>query len=99
MTIHLDPVTVADKAVTSWYNEAGNYDYNDPGFSADTGHFTQVVWVSTTTLGGGYAIGSAVINGVTYNAFYSVCRYYPAGNVEGQFDDNVQPPKPGDSSP
>lgn len=98
-TANLDAATVADKAVTSWYNEASNYDYNNPGFSSDTGHFTQVVWVSTTTLGGGYAIGQATINGVVYNAFYSVCRYYPAGNVEGQFETNVQPPAPDDSSP
>ena len=28
-----------------------DYDYSNPGFSETTGHFTQVVWVSTTALG------------------------------------------------
>ena len=38
-------------AVSRWYNEVGQYDYRNPGFSLQTGHFTQVVWASTTELG------------------------------------------------
>ena len=98
-TNNLSPDAVANKAVASWFSESANYDYMKPGFSASTGHFTQVVWVSTTTLGCGYAIGTAVIDGTSYNAFYSVCRYTPAGNVAGNFPDNVQPPVPGKSTP
>jgi len=28
--------------VAAWYDEEKNYNYNNPGFSASTGHFTQV---------------------------------------------------------
>jgi glioma pathogenesis-related protein 2 len=29
-------------ATDIWYNEVVNYDYENPGFSIETGHFTQV---------------------------------------------------------
>lgn len=43
-TGNIDAKTLADQAVTSWYNEVSKYDYNTPVFSSTTGHFTQVVW-------------------------------------------------------
>jgi hypothetical protein len=36
-----------------WYGEIAKYDFRRGGFSMDTGHFTQVVWRSTTTIGCG----------------------------------------------
>ena len=30
------------RATTAFYNEVKKYDYNNPGFTAGTGHFTQV---------------------------------------------------------
>ena len=84
--------TLADKVVTSWYNEVLSYNYTNPGFSDKTGHFTQVVWKSSTQLGCGAAQGTATINGTKYNAFYLVCHYAPAGNVTGQFPNNVLKP-------
>ncbi|KAG0068225.1 hypothetical protein BGZ92_004933, partial [Podila epicladia] len=38
-------------AIIDWYNEAKDYDFNNPGFSGKTGHFTQVVWKATTSIG------------------------------------------------
>lgn len=34
-------------------DEASMYDYDNPNFSEETGHFTQLVWKNTTTVGCG----------------------------------------------
>jgi uncharacterized protein YkwD len=79
-------VVESPKVVKGWYDEERLYDYNNPGFSKDTGHFTQVVWKSTAQIGCGYKIGCG---GEWPNVW--VCQYNPAGNVIGQFADNVFP--------
>jgi uncharacterized protein YkwD len=87
-----DAATLAAQAVTSWYNEVADYDYNNPGFSGKTGHFTQVVWKGSTDVGCGAAEGEATIGGNTYTAVYVVCQYAPPGNFQGQFPQNVLEP-------
>eukprot|EP00878_Enallax_costatus_P017984 GHUV01018910.1.p1 GENE.GHUV01018910.1~~GHUV01018910.1.p1 ORF type:complete len:212 (-),score=47.21 GHUV01018910.1:642-1277(-) len=72
-------------AVDSFYQEVQNYNYNNPGFSMQTGHFTQLVWQATRHLGVG--IGRDSYNGRPLYVF----RYSPAGNVLGQFPSNVLP--------
>ncbi|XP_048580166.1 Golgi-associated plant pathogenesis-related protein 1 isoform X2 [Nematostella vectensis] len=67
-----------------WYDEIQKYRFNNPGFSSGTGHFTQVVWVGSQEMGVAKAVSK---NG----AHYAVARYYPAGNVIGQFPENVKP--------
>ncbi|KAF8884871.1 CAP domain-containing protein [Mucidula mucida] len=75
-------------AVDSWMSEASNYDYNNPVFSSDTGHFTQVVWKSTTSVA--CAVGQCAAGTIFGDASqYVVCRYPPPGNYEGQFAQNV----------
>ncbi|MBG1241578.1 CAP family protein [Nostoc sp. NZL] len=88
----VDPTTLGNGAVEDWYSEIKDYKYETPGFSSDTGHFTQVVWKGSTKLGCGAAQGTATIEGNKYNAFYVVCQYSPAGNGEGKFPDNVLKP-------
>lgn len=88
----IDPATLGNAAVKKWYDEVSAYDYNNPVFSGTTGHFTQVVWNNSTQLGCGAAQGTKTINGTNYNAFYVVCQYAPAGNVQGQFATNVLKP-------
>ena len=51
------------KATISWYNELFDpgYDFDKPGFSKGTGHFTQVVWDGSKKLGMGHGQGSTNI--------------------------------------
>lgn len=70
-------------AVDAWYSEIKYYNYNNPGFSEDTGHFTQLVWKSSTEVG----CGVKSCGGIWGD--YVVCSYNPAGNVIGEFPENV----------
>lgn len=70
-------------AVRNWYKESGLYNYNNPRFSIGTGHFTQLVWNSTNLIG----IGIATLG----NKKIVVADYYPPGNVENRFRQNVFP--------
>lgn len=73
-----------------WYDEVTLYNYSDPGFSDATGHFTQVVWLSTTALGCAYVQAQ---NDLSNNGYYYLsCEYSPPGNYIGQFEAEVEPP-------
>ncbi|CAN7988658.1 unnamed protein product, partial [Ixodes hexagonus] len=78
----------AKTPVDDWYNEIRSYDYAKPGFKSGTGHFTQVVWKSSTH------VGCAVSRSSFRNAYFVVCNYDPAGNYLGEFVKNVLRPKP-----
>ncbi|XP_028001865.1 Golgi-associated plant pathogenesis-related protein 1 isoform X1 [Eptesicus fuscus] len=75
---------VADR----WYNEIKNYNFQQPGFTSGTGHFTAMVWKNTKKMGVGKASASD-------GSSFVVARYFPAGNVvnQGFFEENVLPPK------
>lgn len=64
-------------AVNAWYAEEKEYDYKNPRYS----HFTQLVWRASSQLG-------CAVNDCGYMRFIS-CKYYPPGNVLGQFERNV----------
>jgi hypothetical protein len=81
-----DPVTLIKKSISLWYNEVAQYDFNNPGFSSATGHFTCLVWVASTKFGIGISINNAT------NEAYISFNTYPPGNVIGQFKQNVLPP-------
>ncbi|XP_028519627.1 uncharacterized protein LOC110254426 [Exaiptasia diaphana] len=81
-------IKTCEQAVERWYNEIKDYDYDNPGYGSKTGHFTQVVWKSSTKLGVGKATADA---GGGYKKTYIVAQYTPSGNVPGQFPDNVLP--------
>lgn len=69
------------------YNEVckPGYNFKNSGFSAGTGHFTQVVWKGSTDLGIGVATG----NKHGMKCTYIVARYRPAGNFMGRYQENV----------
>ena len=61
------------------------YNFASGGFSSGTGHFTQVVWKDSVKLGIGQ--GKATQNGM--QCIYVVGRYEIAGNMMGEFQDQV----------
>jgi pathogenesis-related protein 1 len=69
----------AQQAVMSWANEKNDYDYSTNTCSDVCGHYTQIVWRSTTHVG--CAIGSC--RSLTFGTSI-VCNYTPAGNVGNQ---------------
>lgn len=79
--------TSAVGAVDAWYNEITDYDYSKPDFSMTTGHFTQLVWKSTTQMGCAYRTCDNIYG------TYVVCEYNPPGNFLGQFGSEVAPLK------
>lgn len=79
----MEPCTSATKA---FYDEVKYYDYNNPGFSQKTGHFTQIVWKNTKQIGAAYATRRD-------GRFVLVIRYSPPGNYRYQFRQNVLPIK------
>uniref|UniRef100_A0A0K0DVX1 SCP domain-containing protein n=1 Tax=Strongyloides stercoralis TaxID=6248 RepID=A0A0K0DVX1_STRER len=77
--------SIANNIVKMWYDEVKYYDFNKPGFTSKTGHFTQLVWKNSKQVG----FGITEKNGIVY----VVCRYFPPGNYLGQFEKNVFPAK------
>jgi len=73
-------------AITLWTDEVSEYDPSNPQPS----HFTQVVWKATTQVGCGVQSCDGIFDPSYGKANYYVCEYYPAGNVIGEFSENVQ---------
>ncbi len=65
--------------VDSWAGERADYNYsrNSCAPGKMCGHYTQVVWKSSTTVGCGYAVCEDSKEQIW------VCQYQPAGNVVG----------------
>lgn len=71
---------ISDKEVVdSWGSEKKAYTYSDNSCAAGQvcGHYTQVVWKNTTTIGCGVAVCSN-------NTQVWACQYEPSGNWVGQ---------------
>ena len=75
----LGPEQIAEE----WYREIDSYNFKKARFSMEAGHFTQLVWVGTRSLG----CASVECGG----GELWVCNYDPPGNVQGHFERNVRP--------
>jgi uncharacterized protein YkwD len=81
------PTESISGADTSWINEEANYDHatNTCASGDECGHYTQIVWKSTTT------VGCAQTSCTTNSPFggsgpwvMSVCDFSPPGNYVGE---------------
>lgn len=70
-----------DDLAAGWYASETGLDLRAPS------HLTQLLWASTTQVG--CAVSSCNYQGMV--AEIVVCKYYPPGNVAGQFEENVSP--------
>lgn len=73
------------EASKAFYSEIKDYDFDKAQFSLATGHFTQLVWRSSQSLGIGVATSST-------GGTYVVANYDPPGNYVGKFKENVPRP-------
>jgi pathogenesis-related protein 1 len=82
------PMQAPGDAVASWLSEESSYDHasNSCASGADCGHYTQIVW--STSTGVGCAHVSCTANAPFGSQFpnwdLSVCDFSPPGNIEGQ---------------
>ncbi|KAK4234139.1 CAP domain-containing protein [Achaetomium macrosporum] len=91
---------VARAVSNGWYNgevilfPSSEYGKSTPDMSQfeKWGHFSQLVWKDTKKVG----CASVFCQPGTLSSmgsWYTVCNYYPAGNVGGAYGDNVAPPE------
>ncbi|KAJ9305745.1 hypothetical protein DTO217A2_4815 [Paecilomyces variotii] len=94
----------ASASVEAWGDEEKLYNYSDPGYAESTGHFTQLVWRASRTVGCARVNCTSDTGGDDGKAsgWFVVCEYYPAGNVVGDdnkyFIENVLPVGGGSNS-
>uniref|UniRef100_F7C095 GLI pathogenesis-related 2 n=1 Tax=Xenopus tropicalis TaxID=8364 RepID=F7C095_XENTR len=80
-------ITVTGQEVAdSWYKEEKNYNFSKPGYQADTGHFTQMVWKASKEVGVGLASSGK-------GMLIVVAQYNPSGNITnpGFYGRNILP--------
>uniref|UniRef100_A0A182QUC1 SCP domain-containing protein n=1 Tax=Anopheles farauti TaxID=69004 RepID=A0A182QUC1_9DIPT len=77
------------EVATYWYSTSRRYDYfKEPHLlhtNVNTGHFSQMVWRGSRYFGVSKSISKT-------GKLFVVAYYYPAGNVMGEFRQNVLPP-------
>lgn len=77
----------ATSSIKAWGDERSKYDFNNPSFSGETGHFTQMVWKSTSKVGCAAVKCNNIIG--SGQQWFVVCNYSAPGNYIGEFPKNV----------
>jgi hypothetical protein len=72
----------ATSCVEAWGNERDIFDFSDPKFSMEAGHFSQLVWKNTTDVGCARRLCDE-------SGWYLACEYWPRGNVEGAYEEEI----------
>jgi hypothetical protein len=88
----------AQGVTNQWYNDEMNnwssYGQDNPPSSQaldSFGHFTQLVWKSSTKIGcATVKCGAGTV--LSMPSWYTVCNYNPPGNFGGEYGDNVLKP-------
>ncbi|KAF3936873.1 hypothetical protein ABW19_dt0205734 [Dactylella cylindrospora] len=71
-----------------WYTtEVDGYPFDNPYWIHGKGHMTQMIWKSTTR------VGCMAKNCGGRTGIYLKCNYSPAGNIGGQWEENIFPPQ------
>ena len=83
------PTFGIDEAVLLWAEERHGYDHASGACVSDPcGHYTQLVWRDTLRVGCGQALCTPLRHPsdlpLAAAAVFHVCRYAPAGNVQGE---------------
>ena len=78
-------MALTKKSIDLWYDEIKLYDFNNPGYSSQTGHFTALIWKSSKEMGFGYAYNE------TTKVVDVAQNISPPGNISGQYAENVPP--------
>ncbi len=75
----------------------GLYGQENPDFTnfEHWGHFSQIVWKSTTSVGcyTQYCSGGLANTGGDVPPYFTVCNYDGPGNMGGEYGDNILSPK------
>lgn len=91
---------ISSAATDMWYN--GEINWFDESFYGEAqpdetnfekyGHFTQMVWVSSTKIGcaAQYCDAGTIFGG--FPSWFTVCNYGPEGNMGNEYGTNVLPP-------
>lgn len=71
--------------VDNWYKESKEYNFNKKRPKDNgkiTSHFTQLVWKNSKDIGIGYTC--------KLNNCIVIANYFPGGNIDGEYSDNVE---------